>query len=283
MLSVKGKRKRKGEGEREEEEGEEEEEEEKEEKEKRKGLGKRKPSAWPEWVGSESVQQNQLQIMTKGKKIEPRSGPSRVRFPFCTTSDPRLIWFHVQQDSGPSEAKTIEERAETIENATALRLEKTERLSFFMSMVKKRCPICFVKKKDLRPHDVQYCDKHAYGWPSFKKAFKFEQYAYCFNCGLPQDRQRNGEEPDCHRKAGQYGKNCPWKDFIFIVLFLLWDDVNIRLRFMDYFNLDNRMTFGDFKGWAGTEDSLKGEYYKGLEVFLWYCEEWINEQGRAGL
>lgn len=48
---------------------------------------------------------------------------------------------------------------------------------------------------------------------------------------------------------------------------------------MDKFNLDRNTTYDQFKGWAASEDKLGGEYYKALELFLWYCEKWQNERG----
>jgi hypothetical protein len=44
---------------------------------------------------------------------------------------------------------------------------------------------------------------------------------------------------------------------------------------------DLGMTLETFIEWVTDENALLGEYYKGLEVFVWFCDRWMETSRRA--
>jgi len=105
----------------------------------------------------------------------------------------------------------------------------------------------------------------------FRQSFKFAQFAYCFYCGSPQERKFNNEAPQCHKDAG-FGYPCPWANFPFVVVLLIWHREDIRKEMMADFRLEEGTTYSRFQEWCIGEYPNKGEYVKMLEVFLWYCK-----------
>jgi hypothetical protein len=46
-------------------------------------------------------------------------------------------------------------------------------------------------------------------------------------------------------------------------------------------NASPDMTYEEFVQFITDEDELGGEYYKGLEVFVWYCQGWLSSSRKA--
>jgi hypothetical protein len=108
-------------------------------------------------------------------------------------------------------------------------------------------------------------------YKEFKKAFIYEKYTYCYYCGSPQDRNRNGEAPHCHRDAGFSKGPCLWADFPYAVVFSIWHTKGLQEEMLAAFGLDR--DYGKFVAWCKEEHAQRGEFTKMLEVFLWYCKK----------
>ena len=179
----------------------------------------------------------------------------------------------------------IQNRVQMVRNFTSQRLQKSAHLSTIMLIIKGKCPICFVRSGQLHEHSPWVsCERSGdipNLWLKLKRSFKFEKYAYCYSCALPQDRSWNREAPECHRsfKFGQ-GIFCPWANFIYIALWTLWHDIDKRAFVITKFSLPPDISYDDFEAWIGTEEQMAGEYFKGLEVFLLFCEDWLSHNRR---
>lgn len=185
--------------------------------------------------------------------------------------------------SGPT-APNIQQRQQLTLGHMRTRLEKSASLDVYMPMVQGSCPIDFAITGSLKKHQAfSGCSLHASvipppGWIEYKKIFSWKPFSYCYWCGLPQDCNNNGESPDCHRRLiWTKGVPCAFAGFTYIVVWTLWHTPTSRAALIDHFGLPRSMTYQDFCQWATREDD--GEYYKGLEVFLWYCKRWL-ESGR---
>jgi len=157
-----------------------------------------------------------------------------------------------------------------------------------MCILKGTCPACFICFGQLTNHTVfDGCplemnvprDK----WIGFKQSFRFAPYCNCFYCGLPQDRGSVKESPACHRNM-TWGKGiiCPWVDYGFIALWSIWHSEKLQSPFLATNQLPATTTYEEFVEWATEEDAVSGEYYKGLEGFVGFCEQWIASGRRTG-
>jgi hypothetical protein len=114
-------------------------------------------------------------------------------------------------------------------------------------------------------------------WQGFSTAFTFKPFHYCYYCHMPQDRGGAREAPQSHRSHVYQRKTpCAWADFLMITLHCLWHMPNRRSDLVFHFLLRKTMDYEEFARWA-TEDDTPGEYFKGLGVFLWYCERWLGK------
>lgn len=155
-------------------------------------------------------------------------------------------------------------------------MRKTAELDQYMPIFQGHCPVCFVKRRDLDPHSVKECpNRHLVnGWLDFKRTFVFTNFTYCWKCGIPQDKESNGEGPVAHSNP-DFFRNCPFQDFVAIVLFAILKVPLHRDRMVRQFSLPEDTAYADICRWLSTEDSDAGEYYKGLEVFLWFFAEYL--------
>jgi hypothetical protein len=174
---------------------------------------------------------------------------------------------------------SIQQRVKHTQEYTLLRLHKSTRLDKFMTMTMGKCALEFATTGLLLDHKAfSQCRPEAVTvpttWQGYKRLYNWEGFSYCYFCGLPQDRNRNGEAPACHR-AVSYGVPCPFADFIFIVVWTLWHTDATRAQIIQDFGLLPDATYEQFAEWVVIEETMDGEYYKGLEVFIWYCERWL--------
>jgi hypothetical protein len=180
----------------------------------------------------------------------------------------------------------IQQRQQNSQEAQQRRLATSSRLDMFMPILRDSCPVCFACRGQVVKHTAfRECPPEisvpANEWMSFKRLFKFDKYTYCYNCGLPQDRGPVKESPQCHRGL-RWGKGvfCPWADYVFIVLWCIWNTPSLLSPMLAAFRLPTNITYDDFVGWVTEENSVAGEYYHGLEAFVWFCERWTSS-GRA--
>jgi hypothetical protein len=174
-------------------------------------------------------------------------------------------------------------RAEHARGFDIGRLEKTDQLDRFLEIVKGYCPVHFAAHGELVDHGAGSpfydCPVNGQIAPKltkedckkFRNSFGFAPFTYCFHCGSPQERKFNKEAPKCHKDAG-FGPACPWADFPFTVVLLIWHREDIRKEMMVDFRIEEGTTYSGFQQWCTEEYPNKGEYVKMLEVFLWYCK-----------
>ncbi|KAJ8579411.1 hypothetical protein M405DRAFT_870301 [Rhizopogon salebrosus TDB-379] len=122
-------------------------------------------------------------------------------------------------------------------------------------------------------------------WPlddyyRFKRGFVFAPFSYCFQCCLPQSRNRNGEEPGCHAGFSyRKGETCPFAGFIFKTVFCIWHMQAFReLMIRDIVPERTLSSAEEFSAWALEEDADDGKYNNCLEAFLWFCGEVEKER-----
>jgi hypothetical protein len=176
-------------------------------------------------------------------------------------------------------ANGVGRRVELMESHKQERLRKTGILNASIPLLTGKCPVDFVLNGTLLEHQAYVgCDFGGVSFPSvwlpFKRIFRFKKYSYCYQCGLPQDQSRNGEGVACHKTVGYGRGKCLWDDLVAIVVYCIWHHAESKAGMMHRFSLPSTMTWEEFNAWAVTEVPLTGEYYKALEVFIWFCKRW---------
>lgn len=159
-----------------------------------------------------------------------------------------------------------------------MRLEKTRQLDKFMPALKGRCPYHFATEGTLVDAHAGRCPvmpalSGSEQYMKFRKSFEFEPYAYCYSCGIPQERARNGEGPECHSAHKFSGKKgCSFSSFIFKVTFCIWENHRSRQEMRRGLYVRNKLsTLDEFIEWAKEEEEELGKYHNCLEAFLWLC------------
>jgi hypothetical protein len=162
-------------------------------------------------------------------------------------------------------------------------LAMSAKLNTFMTRTQGKCGRCFVTTGRLLQHEAFHgCPDDGFSIPehwltSVKDLFKFPKFTYCWNCGSPQDRRGNRESPDCHRTfVFRKGTICPWADFIYVAIWTLWNHSVYRPALLCNFGLPSDTDYDQFSQWLIIEDALQGRYYNGLELYLWFHEQWAN-------
>ncbi|KAH0825757.1 hypothetical protein J3R83DRAFT_5541 [Lanmaoa asiatica] len=145
-----------------------------------------------------------------------------------------------------------------------------------MPVLKGKCPYHFVLEGKLIDDDFPRCPREpveAGDYREFKRSFVFERFAYCYSCGLPQDRNRNGEGPMCHIDHNfQRRGSCAFGQFIFRATFCLWQVPMLRAELIRGLHIQHRLdTQEQFTEWAVDELAGQGQYHNCLEAFLWFC------------
>lgn len=174
----------------------------------------------------------------------------------------------------PSNQQSIISRAARNQGVADLRLHRTALLNRYMQVLEGRCPLHFGWEHSLVLNEQHACYLEAeigfQKYLQFKGSFRFEPYTYCYRCCLPQQRDGNGEQPECHAavKFGR-GNTCPFDSFIFKTVFCIWNrDIYRELLKQE---LGAPESWVDFVSWAGEEPG-NGQYNNLLEVFLWFCD-----------
>lgn len=172
-------------------------------------------------------------------------------------------------------------RAATAQSAVQGRLERTRSLDLYMPKLAGKCPYHFVDAQKLVDEDYPGCEffQHTHTaeakqqYYDFKRAFNFEKFAYCYSCGIPQEKGRNGEGPRCHKKCAYGSKDgCLFGSFIFRVAFCMWLNRSLRQEMAADLGIPVSIeTDHDFTTWAIAEEPQTGKYHNCLEAFLWFC------------
>jgi hypothetical protein len=148
-----------------------------------------------------------------------------------------------------------------------------------MQVLRDRCPLHFAQRTELVPAAQHSgCEQLQDDYYVFKRGFNFTPFSYCFQCGLPQSKGRNGEEPSCHAGYSyRKGETCPFAGFIFKAVFCVWQIPGFRkIMIRDIAPERKLSTVQEFSAWAVEEDADDGKYNNCLEAFLWFCREVEN-------
>ncbi|KAI9459287.1 hypothetical protein HD554DRAFT_2041944 [Boletus coccyginus] len=195
--------------------------------------------------------------------------------------DPLALKALSQVQGGPSRSASLPNmsgpglRAAGSLSAKGARLGRTKDLDRYMPVLKGKCAYHFITKAEIVADDFPDCPyftDSSGDYNVFKREFVFERFTYCFSCGMPQDRNRNGEAPSCH--AGiPYGRGCTFGSFIFRAVFCIWQNPQLRERMRLGLGLtDSLSSLGAFVDWAKKEQREEGKYHNCLEAFLWFCD-----------
>ena len=183
-------------------------------------------------------------------------------------------------------------------------MERSARLDRMLSSLQGCCPVCFTLKNEIRHCETPFVScvgrddlmvaSHDQECRRFKKMFKWKPYHYCFFCFLPLDRNFNGQEPQCHRKytqsylnadranepSGSSGSErskrqpCPWADFVPLAVYTIYASNRLRPAFALKFGFPRDLRLAEFQQWAAIEESGRGQFWNGLEMFLAIPEYW---------
>ncbi|KIL53866.1 hypothetical protein M378DRAFT_182719, partial [Amanita muscaria Koide BX008] len=192
---------------------------------------------------------------------------------------------------------------------------KSEMLDQFMPALIKACPVCWILTGKRIPSNpvgpvgqpiqsvhmpFQTCPFNELlvsrpgNRPTFQQFVDFRKsillrgnFNYCFLCTMPQSKDGNGLEPNCHAMAldkytrvpsssPQLKRKCPWANIIQASLFALYFDRSAMAKLLLHFPYSNNpesMTIKEWAEWLNTDLHDQGEYWKGLEVFLFKAAE----------
>lgn len=175
-------------------------------------------------------------------------------------------------------------RVMRVRAAKEQRLASTKELDEYMPTLKGKCPYHFVLEGKLVDDDFPHCPREPVNgdYRAFKCSFVFEKFAYCYSCGLPQDRNRNGEGPICHMDhTFQKAARCTFGQFVFRTTFCLWQVPTLRVELIKALHIQLSLdTQEEFTRWAVDELADQGKYHNCLEAFLWFCRRKEKENPR---
>jgi hypothetical protein len=143
------------------------------------------------------------------------------------------------------------------------------------------CIICWVWKKKRVPKTSthQYfinCKTkedgyitHAIGWIKLKKRFVFENYQYCWKCGLPQGESTPATHPIFKRSVIL---ECPFDDLVILLIWYILHTEDVwRRACLAFPELKRTMPFEEITLWLKKEQPHM--FYNGLELVIWF---WIT-------
>ena len=112
--------------------------------------------------------------------------------------------------------------------------------------------------------------RHAIGWIQLKHQLWFEQYQYCWKCGLPQGDFTPVTHPIF--KPGTL-LECPFDDLVALLIRHIIHTEDVWKKACSAFiGLREKMSLADITDWVKKEEHPH-LFYNGLELVIWY---WIN-------
>lgn len=137
-------------------------------------------------------------------------------------------------------------------------------------------------------------DSEKDNWTFHKSIVMPANCSYCFNCHLPQDFQGQKFRPFTHPEmfssaaptpsssrgyspSFSFTANpCPWKDIVGQCLFALYFHEELLERLNAHFQFAEdscTMSIGKWLQWIVTSNNDSGEFYNGLELFMYRVKE----------
>lgn len=143
------------------------------------------------------------------------------------------------------------------------------------------CIICWVWKKTRVPKTLthQYfinCKtredgfiNHGIGWIKLKKKFVFENYQYCWKCGLPQGESTPATHPIFKRSVIL---ECPFDDLaILLIWYIIHTEDVWKKACLAFPELKRTMPLEELTQWLKKEKPHM--FYNGLELVIWF---WVT-------
>lgn len=177
----------------------------------------------------------------------------------------------------PSGSRTFVARASIVNTSLSNRLATTAHLDRYMKVLKDKCPVHFGNGGRLVSAANHMCTMESalpmdfYG--PFKLGFSFERFTYCFQCCLPQSRNRNGEEPACHAGFSyRKGEKCPFAGIMFKSVFCMWHNPGFRELLIKEMGAGASLeNYDHFLTWIIKDSTDGGRYNNLVETFIWFC------------
>jgi hypothetical protein len=184
-------------------------------------------------------------------------------------------------------------------------------LSNIMPILQGICPICFIRTGQ-RVKSLPVGEQEGLGhrpfydcgppltfteYVTFRQGIELRKpYYYCYTCAMPQSKGGNCLEPKCHadwskdtprlkmknqgNPASPRGRGpCLWSNIIQASVFAMYFDKPAFENLRGHFNFTEKddltnMSLDEWRTWLCTDLKDQGEYWKGLEVFLFKMEEY---------
>lgn len=181
----------------------------------------------------------------------------------------------VLQRSASQPEGTSAQRAAEAQRVKKQRLDRTKKLNKYVPVLKDKCLVHLLDRVEIFPdHFPAPCsDLDAVGerYQTFRKRFRFKRFMYCFTCGLPQGRSRNGEGPECHEAYQPGGAKCPFQYVIFKTAFIAGHKKDMLASMRGELGVPGN-TVEEYMDWVTSEEEVPGRYHNAIEAFLWCCE-----------
>ncbi|KAG6371341.1 hypothetical protein JVT61DRAFT_9537 [Boletus reticuloceps] len=196
---------------------------------------------------------------------------------------PEDVWSRskaqLAMEKNPSQPQgTSEMRAAQALRIKKQRIARTGKLNKYVPILAGKCIAHLLEECEITPeHFPTPCsnlETHGARYSAFRKQFVFQQYRYCFTCGLPQgDRaDRKGEGPDCHRRyVPGSGQKYPFQYVLFKTTFIAGQKQDLLGGMCRDLGVPGS-TFEEYLEWATSGVEAPGHYHNAIEAFLWCCE-----------
>lgn len=200
-----------------------------------------------------------------------------------STSDRSLV--------GRGVGLSVQLDAQVAKRNKEMRMELVVKLDGILKKLGDKCPVCWMlggqtvdrhRWKDAGAPFTACANRKVIrdlpwgpGWLPFKKSLTFHRkHAYCYSCGMPQQRNFNREEPESHLKWSQNvdpscRRGCPFSDIVALVMWIAFNHEPLRRVAWEHFGLDQNITQSEFVLWAMEDEEDSSRYYKGLDLFIW--------------
>ena len=170
---------------------------------------------------------------------------------------------------------TSETRAAQALRIKKQRLLRTAKLNKYVPVLAGKCIAHLLVESLIQPeHFPTPCsnlETHGPRYSAFRKMFVFQQYKYCFTCGLPQG-DRDGEGPECHKPyVPGSGRKCPFQYVVFKTAFIAGQKRDLLAGMRHDLGVPGT-TFEEYLEWASSGVEVDGRYHNAIEAFLWCCD-----------
>lgn len=182
---------------------------------------------------------------------------------------------HMLEKNASQPQGTSETRAAQALRIKKQRLLRTAKLNKYVPILAGKCIAHLLVECLIQPEHfpTPCCNLETNGprYNAFRKMFVFQQYKYCFTCGLPQG-DRDGEGPECHKPyIPGSGRKCPFQYIVFKTAFIAGQKRDLLAGMRRDLGVPGS-TFEEYLEWASSGVEVDGHYHNAIEAFLWCCD-----------